>query len=73
MKLNLFVAWSGYALALIAVITIAFTLVAAGSGHTAFALASGIAAAAALLLAFGMVAGTIRRDHHRHIETPHLF
>ncbi|TCN54201.1 hypothetical protein EV641_105226 [Rhodococcus sp. SMB37] len=73
MKLNLFVAWSAFALALIGVITIAFTLVAAGSGHSGFALASGVAAAVAVMLAVGMVAGTVRRDHHRHIETPHLF
>lgn len=58
MKLNLFVAWSAFALALIGVITIAFTLVAAGSGHSGFALASGVAAAVAVMLAVGMVAGT---------------
>ncbi|NLV79332.1 MAG: hypothetical protein GXY65_08325 [Rhodococcus sp.] len=73
MKLNLFVAWSGYALALVAVLTIALALVAAGTGYGGHALTSGIVAAVAVILGILMVAGASRRDHRHHMETPHLF
>ncbi|MBS9375705.1 hypothetical protein [Rhodococcus sp. B50] len=73
MKLNLFVAWSAYALALASVLMIALTIVAAGYGFEGWAIIAAIAAVVALGAAFGMVAGTVRRDHKRHYDTPHLF
>lgn len=73
MKLNLFVAWSAYGLALVSILMIALTIVAAGNGFSGWALIAGIGAVVALGAAFGMVAGTIRRDHKRHLDTPHLF
>ncbi|BDB61953.1 MULTISPECIES: hypothetical protein [Rhodococcus] len=73
MKLNLFVAWSAYALALTSVLMIALTIVAVGYGFTGWAMVAAIAAVVALGAAFGMVAGTVRRDHRRHYDTPHLF
>ncbi|MFV9427816.1 hypothetical protein ACNJ7K_04695 [Rhodococcus aetherivorans] len=73
MKLNLFVAWSAYALALTSVLMIALTIVAIGYGFTGWAMVAAVAAVVALGAAFGMVAGTVRRDHRRHYDTPHLF
>ncbi|MEU5842431.1 hypothetical protein [Rhodococcus sp. NPDC047139] len=73
MKLNLFVAWSTYGLALTSILMIALTLVAAGYGFSGWALITAIAAVVALGAAFGMMVGTVRRDHRRHIDTPHLF
>ncbi|WP_271037709.1 hypothetical protein [Rhodococcus rhodochrous] len=73
MKLNLFVAWSAYALALASVLMIALTIVAVGYGFTGWAMVAAVAAVVALGAAFGMVAGTVRRDHRRHYDTPHLF
>ncbi|KLL95897.1 hypothetical protein ACLBYD_16975 [Rhodococcus sp. C26F] len=73
MKLNLFVAWSAYALALTSVLMIALTIVAVGYGFTGWAMVAAVAAVVALGAAFGMVAGTVRRDHRRHYDTPHLF
>jgi len=72
-KLNLFVAWSAYALALTSVLMIALTIVAVGYGFTGWAMVAAVAAVVALGAAFGMVAGTVRRDHRRHYDTPHLF
>jgi small-conductance mechanosensitive channel len=72
-KLNLFVAWSAYALALASVLMIALTIVAVGYGFTGWAMVAAVAAVVALGAAFGMVAGTVRRDHRRHYDTPHLF
>ncbi|MFX1759342.1 Uncharacterised protein [Rhodococcus gordoniae] len=73
MKLNLFVAWSAYALALASVLMIALTIVAAGYGFEGWAIVAALAAVVALGAAFGMVTGTVRRDHKRHYDTPHLF
>ncbi|WP_241386526.1 hypothetical protein [Rhodococcus sp. CH91] len=73
MKLNLFVAWSAYGLALTTILMIALTLVAAGYGFEGWAVVAAIAAVVALGAAFGLVSGTIRRDHRRHFDTPHLF
>jgi len=72
-KLNLFVAWSAYALALTSVLMIALTIVAAGYGFSGWATITAIVAVVALGAAFGLVAGTVRRDHKRHFDTPHLF
>ncbi|MEE2032067.1 hypothetical protein [Rhodococcus chondri] len=73
MKLNLFAAWSGYTLALVAIATLAMTLFAAGSGNSGYALLGGLAVVAAVAIAVGMVVTTIHRDHKRHMDTPHLF
>jgi len=72
-KLNLFAAWTAYALALTSILMIALTIVAAGYGFSGWAMIAGIAAVVALGAAFGVMVGTIRRDHRRHIDTPHLF
>jgi hypothetical protein len=72
-KLNLFVAWSAYALALASILMIALTIVAAGYGFSGWALVAALGAVVALGAAFGMMAGTVRRDHRRHYDTPHLF
>jgi len=72
-KLNLFVAWSAYALALTSILMIALTIVAAGYGFSGWAMVAAVAAVVALGAAFGMMVGTVRRDHRRHYDTPHLF
>lgn len=73
MKLNLFVAWMGYGLALLAIISLALFLVAAGSGHTGPAVVAGVGTVVAVGLAMAMIGGTIHHDHKAHEVTPKLF
>ncbi|MDV2474526.1 hypothetical protein ACFWDA_09145 [Rhodococcus zopfii] len=73
MKLNLFVAWAGYTLGLLAVASLALFLLAAGYGQTGPAIVAGIGTVVAAGLAMAMIGGTIRHDHKVHQVTPKLF
>jgi hypothetical protein len=73
MSLNIFAGWAGYVLALVAVVSAGSTLVAAGYGFTGWALLGALAFVGAVVLAIGIVGGTVRHDHKVHRETPHMF
>ncbi|MCX5041836.1 hypothetical protein OG921_01340 [Aldersonia sp. NBC_00410] len=73
MSLNIFAGWAGYLLALVAVISLAGFLVAAGYGFTGWAVISGICFVGAVLLGVAIVGGTVRHDHRLHQDTPHMF
>lgn len=73
MKLNTFVAWAGYTLALLAIASLALFLLAAGYGHAGPAIVAGIGTVVAAGLAMAMIGGTIHHDHKVHQVTPRLF
>jgi hypothetical protein len=73
MSLNIFAGWAGYLLALVAVVSLAGFLVAAGYGFTGWAVIAGICFVGAALLGVAIVGGTVRHDHRLHQDTPHMF
>ncbi|NGP09119.1 hypothetical protein G6038_27325 [Rhodococcus sp. 14C212] len=73
MKLNLFVAWTGYMLALLSIVSLAAFLFAAGSGNGGWALVAGVVCVVAVATAIAMIGSTVHHDHRLHRETPHLF
>ncbi|MBH0123027.1 hypothetical protein ACWDUD_29225 [Rhodococcus sp. NPDC003382] len=73
MKLNLFVAWAGYTLGLLAIACLALFLLAAGYGHTGPAIVAGISTLVVAGIAMAMIGGTIHHDHKVHRVTPKLF
>ncbi|MBD0323194.1 MAG: hypothetical protein ICV72_07395 [Aldersonia sp.] len=73
MSMNIFAGWAGYALALVAVVSLAGFLVAAGYGFMGWAIIAGSVCVVAIALAFAIVGGTVRHDHRMHHETPHMF
>lgn len=73
MKLNLFAAWFGFGMILVAVVSLGSFLVAAGSGHGGWAIIAGSVGVVAVALAMATIGGTVRHDHKTHQETPHLF
>lgn len=70
MKLHLFTEWAGYALGLIALITLALAVVAAASGYAGWAVVAAVAFMIALALGLGLVGGTVRHDHRQRRHTP---
>lgn len=73
MSLNIFAGWAGYLLALVAIVSLAGFLVAAGYGFTGWAIISGIVFVGAAALGVAIVGGTVRHDHRLHQDTPHMF
>jgi hypothetical protein len=73
MNLNIFAGWAGYVLALVAVVSLGSFLVAAGYGFNGWAIVAALVCLGAVVLAVGIVGGTVRHDHRAHHETPHMF
>ena len=72
MKLNIFAGWVGYLAVLGSFFSLAAGLVAAGTGHTNFAI---LAAAAFVIFAvagISVVGTTVHYDHAHHRDIPHL-
>ncbi|WP_153806997.1 hypothetical protein [Nocardia sp. SYP-A9097] len=57
---------------MVAFATLAMALTAAGSGHTQYAMLSGIICAGTILFGLTVIATTVRRDHQDHHNTPNL-
>jgi len=69
---NHFAAWSGYFCVLVTFATLAMALTAAGSGHTRWAMISGILCVLAVLYGLTVITTTVHRDHVDHHSTPNL-
>lgn len=72
MKLNLFAGWAGYTLGLVAIVSLAGFLVAAGYGFEGWAIIALSTLVLAIVLGFAIVGGTVRHDHRLHQDTPHF-
>ncbi|HEY5855514.1 MAG TPA: hypothetical protein VIW24_16070 [Aldersonia sp.] len=72
MSLNIFAGWAGYALALVAVASLAAFLVSAGYGYMGWAIIAGCVCVVAIALAAAIIGGTVHHDHRLGQDTPHL-
>lgn len=73
MKLNLFAAWVGYFLILVAVVSLGSFLVAAGSGNGGWAVIAGSVCVVSVAIVMALIGGTVHHDHQMHRESPHIF
>ncbi|MGW0045399.1 hypothetical protein [Rhodococcus sp. NPDC003348] len=70
MKLHLFAEWVGYALGLIAVISLAMAVVAAASGFTGWAVVAAVVFMVSIAAGLGLVGGTVHHDHRQRRHAP---